>query len=69
MIALLIGLIYLDQDYDQAGLSNLNATLFLMLTNMTFNNIFSVVNVSPQNSMLSDYLVSLYDFKRKHYNV
>ncbi|XP_054719148.1 protein white-like [Uloborus diversus] len=44
IIALLLGLIYLRQDYDQKGIMNLNGALFLALTNVTFQNMFSVVN-------------------------
>jgi len=44
MISLLLGLIFLQQEYDQSGLINLQSTLFLLLTNMSFNNAFGVVN-------------------------
>ncbi|KAF2346868.1 ABC transporter-like, partial [Trinorchestia longiramus] len=45
MIALLLGLIFLDQENNQAGSKNLCSILFLLLTNMTFQNVFGVVNL------------------------
>ncbi|XP_018015632.1 protein white isoform X2 [Hyalella azteca] len=45
MIALLLGLIFLDQENDQAGAKNCISVLFLLLTNMTFQNTFGVVNL------------------------
>ena len=49
MIALVLGIIYLDQEYDQEGVMNINGALFLILTNMTFQNMFGVVTVSCLN--------------------
>jgi hypothetical protein len=46
VIALVLGVIYLNQDYNQAGVMNINGALFLLLTNTTFQNMFAVVNVS-----------------------
>ena len=46
-ISLLFGVIYLGQELNQEGVMNINGALFLLLTNMTFQNVFSVVNVSP----------------------
>lgn len=45
-IALLFGLIYLNQELTQEGVMNINGVLFLFLTNMTFQQVFGVVNVS-----------------------
>lgn len=45
MIALLIGLIFFQQKMTQEGVMNINGALFLFLTNMTFQNVFSVINV------------------------
>lgn len=42
----MLGLIYLNQDSDQASIMNINGALFLLLTNTTFQNMFAVVNVS-----------------------
>jgi hypothetical protein len=46
VIALVLGVVYLNQDYNQAGVMNINGALFLLLTNTTFQNMFAVVNVS-----------------------
>lgn len=46
MVAVLLGVIYLQQDLTQEGVQNINGALFLFLTNMTFQNAFAVINVS-----------------------
>ena len=47
MIAVILGIIYLDQDYTtKEGIRNITGALFLMLTNQTFSNMFPVVQVS-----------------------
>lgn len=46
MVALLIGIIFYGQILDQDGVMNMNGSLFLFLTNMTFQNVFAVINVS-----------------------
>lgn len=46
MVALLIGVIFYGQVLDQDGVMNMNGSLFLFLTNMTFQNVFAVINVS-----------------------
>jgi uncharacterized membrane protein (Fun14 family) len=46
MVALLIGVIFYGQVLDEKGVMNINGALFLFLTNMTFQNVFSVINVS-----------------------
>ncbi|CAG7696963.1 unnamed protein product [Allacma fusca] len=58
-LALLVGVIYLGQDNDQEGIMNINGALFLMLTNVTFQNVFGVVNV---------FAAELPVFLREHYN-
>ncbi|CAG9585745.1 unnamed protein product [Danaus chrysippus] len=45
MVALLIGVIYFGQELDQDGVMNINGAIFMFLTNMTFQNIFAVINV------------------------
>ncbi|XP_065075064.1 protein white isoform X2 [Ochlerotatus camptorhynchus] len=45
MVASLIGSIYFGQRLDQDGVMNINGALFLFLTNMTFQNVFAVINV------------------------
>ena len=56
-IALVLGMVYYDQDYNQEGVMNINGALFLICTNMTFSNVFSVVNVS-KNAVLLDVLTA-----------
>lgn len=46
MIAILIGVIFFGQELNQDGVMNMNGAIFLFLTNMTFQNVFSVINVS-----------------------
>lgn len=46
MVSLLIGVIFYGQILDQDGAMNMNGALFLFLTNMTFQNVFAVINVS-----------------------
>lgn len=46
MVSLLIGVIFYGQVLDQDGVMNMNGALFLFLTNMTFQNVFAVINVS-----------------------
>lgn len=50
MIAVLIGVIFFGQQLDQDGVMNMNGAMFLFLTNMTFQNVFSVINVSVPRS-------------------
>lgn len=49
MVALLIGVIFYGQILDQDGVMNMNGSLFLFLTNMTFQNVFAVINVSHED--------------------
>lgn len=46
MVSILIGVIYFGQHLDQDGVMNINGAIFMFLTNMTFQNIFAVINVS-----------------------
>jgi ATP-binding cassette, subfamily G (WHITE), eye pigment precursor transporter len=55
MVALLIGIIFYGQILNQEGVMNINGALFLFLTNMTFQNVFSVINASVFLSYLHDY--------------
>ncbi|OXA56819.1 protein white isoform X2 [Folsomia candida] len=59
VIALILGAIYFGQELDQKGVMNLNGALFLFLTNMTFQNVFAVINV---------FCVELPIFLREHFN-
>lgn len=53
MIAILISLIFYNQKLNQEGVMNLNGAIFLFLTNMTFQNVFSIINVSSLRHPLS----------------
>lgn len=46
VISLILGIIYMNQEYDQKGASNINGALFIIITNLNFSNVFGVVNVS-----------------------
>lgn len=45
MVAVVVGLIFYGQELTQDGVMNINGAIFLFLTNMTFQNVFSVANV------------------------
>lgn len=45
MVSLLVGVVYFNQRLDQDGVMNINGALFIFLTNMTFQNVFAVINV------------------------
>ncbi|CAL8147556.1 unnamed protein product [Orchesella dallaii] len=59
IISLLLGVIFLGQELNQEGVMNINGALFLFLTNMTFQNVFSVINVFCQELPI---------FLREHFN-
>ena len=44
-ISTLLGLIYMGQEKDQAGIMNINGALFIIVTNLSFDNIFTVATV------------------------
>ncbi|KAF3421562.1 hypothetical protein E2986_13333 [Frieseomelitta varia] len=44
MVSLLVGIVYFNQRLDQDGVMNINGALFIFLTNMTFQNVFAVIN-------------------------
>lgn len=44
-MALILGLFFLRQNYDQRGLMNINGAMFIFLVNLTVQNAFAVVNV------------------------
>lgn len=48
MVALIISIIYWGQTISQDGVMNINGALFLCLTNMTFQNVLAVINVSTE---------------------
>ncbi|CAH1154007.1 unnamed protein product [Phaedon cochleariae] len=45
MVSLVIGAIYYGQEINQDGVMNINGVLFIFLTNMTFQNVYAVINV------------------------
>ncbi|XP_058798504.1 protein white isoform X1 [Phymastichus coffea] len=45
MVSILIGIIYMNQKLNEDGVMNINGVLFIFLTNMTFQNVFAVINV------------------------
>ncbi|CAH0395501.1 unnamed protein product [Bemisia tabaci] len=59
MVAIMIGLIYFDQNLDQDGVMNINGALFICITNMTFQNVFAVISV---------FCSELPVFMREHFN-
>ncbi|RZB77475.1 ABC transmembrane transporter white, partial [Asbolus verrucosus] len=64
IIALIVGAIYFNQKLDQSGVMNINGVLFIFLTNMTFQNVFAVVNVKK----LKVFCAELQVFLREHRN-
>lgn len=46
MVSLVIGVIFFGQELNQDGVMNINGAIFLFLTNMTFQNVFAVINVN-----------------------
>jgi len=58
VLALILGVVYLQQDMDQKGIQNVNGALFVLLTNISFGNVFAVVNI---------FCSELPVFKREHY--
>lgn len=45
MVATVIGIIFFNQSLSSVGVINMNGAIFLFLTNMTFQNVFAVINV------------------------
>lgn len=44
-VAVLLGVVFFGQKLDQEGVMNINGAIFLLLTNMTFQNVFGVIHV------------------------
>lgn len=53
MVALVVGFIFNGQQLNQDGVMNINGAIFLFLTNMTFQNVFSVANVSKKMRLIN----------------
>lgn len=45
-MAILLGLIYFQQPYEDRRIMNINGALFILLTSVSFNNTLAVINVS-----------------------
>lgn len=60
MVAILIGVIYFGQHLDQDGVMNINGAIFMFLTNMTFQNIFAVINVSILFHFVAFFVICVY---------
>ncbi|KAF7270964.1 hypothetical protein GWI33_016096 [Rhynchophorus ferrugineus] len=45
LVSLILGSIYYGQVVNQDGVMNINGVLFIFLTNLTFQNVFAVINV------------------------
>ncbi|XP_053393173.1 protein white-like isoform X2 [Mercenaria mercenaria] len=62
ILALMLGLIYLQLDLDQEGVMNINGVLFLILINMTITNMLGVLNSFPLETpiFLREYGIGLY---------
>ena len=59
VIAIILGVVYLGQKNDQAGIQNINGALFVLIMNISFINIFGVCNV---------FCAELPVFLREHFN-
>nr|CAD7460512.1 unnamed protein product [Timema tahoe] len=44
LVGLLIGVIYYGQELNQDGVMNINGAIFILITNMTFQNVLAVIN-------------------------
>jgi ATP-binding cassette, subfamily G (WHITE), eye pigment precursor transporter len=53
MVAILIGIMFFGQELTEDGVMNINGALFLFLTNMTFQNVFAVINVRYKHLALN----------------
>ena len=59
ILALLFGVIYFNNPLDQPGIMNINGALFLVVVNLSFGNIFPVINVFCEEMPI---------FLREHFN-
>lgn len=50
--ALILGLVYLktNDDYEQKDIMNINGVIFIIITNLSFYHVFSVLNVRTRNN-------------------
>ena len=59
VIALILGAVYFGQELTEEGVMSINGAIFLFITNMTFSNMFAVINVI---------CMELPIFMREHFN-
>lgn len=59
VIALILGAVYFGQEHTAEGVMSINGAIFLFITNMTFSNMFAVINV---------FCMELPIFLREHFN-
>jgi len=59
VVALILGVVFFQQEWDQKGIQNFNGALFVLVVNMSFSNVFAVVNVFCSELPL---------FCREHFN-
>lgn len=59
MVAALISFIFYNQHLDQDGVMNINGALFMCISNMTFQNVLAVTNVSMSVAFASATLMTL----------
>ena len=59
VIAVILGIVYFGQEHTIAGVQSINGALFLIITNMTFSNMFAVINVITMELPI---------FLREHFN-
>lgn len=68
VIAALLGIVFHGQDYNQTGVINLNGALFLFLTNVTYEILYTVINVNErkrktrQSRVLRNFIIFYYLF-------
>lgn len=55
----MVGTIFYGQKLTQDGVMNVNGAIFLFLTNMTFQNVFSVANVSQNSFSLMNFVKTI----------
>ncbi|CAL1533119.1 unnamed protein product [Lymnaea stagnalis] len=62
VMALVLGLVYLQLDVDQKGVMNINGALFLLVTNTSFTNMFAVLSSFPEEMgiVMREYGTGLY---------
>lgn len=62
VVAVILGLVFLQLEIDQKGVMNVNGAIFLIITNASFSNLFAIVNSFPHELpiFLREYGTGLY---------